>query len=354
MLWAFLLMLWPAAYANDSANLQERSHYQIGAYYYPGWQTNESVSPARRPWDRIKPYPEREPLLGWYNEGDESVLDQQLQWMHNYAIDFVVFDWYWTNRRPRNEHVIRTYLGAKNKALVRFSLLWANHEASPKSEDDFTLMAQYWVNNYFPDPQYLRIDSRPVVYVFDPKGLENKAKAFGSSTAALFERADTIAKRAGLAGIFFVAGTHAAPPFADRLAQEYGYRALSGYNYSAGRTIRNFDSYSSLDRGYQEQWDWLLANAALPYMISMSSGWDKRPWGGSADPRRDLSVSTPDLFEQHLLAAKQRMDQYPDKSLRTAVICCWNEFGEGSYIEPTKAFQLQYLERIRKVFGGKR
>ena len=39
------------------------------------------------------------------------------------------------------------------------------------------------------------------------------------------------------------------------------------------------------------------------------------------------------------------------KTLRTGIICCWNEYGEGSYIEPTKAFGMQYLERVKKVFA---
>jgi hypothetical protein len=33
------------------------------------------------------------------------------------------------------------------------------------------------------------------------------------------------------------------------------------------------------------------------------------------------------------------------------VICCWNEFGEGSYIEPTQKNGFSYLEKIKKVFG---
>lgn len=30
---------------------------------------------------------------------------------------------------------------------------------------------------------------------------------------------------------------------------------------------------------------------------------------------------------------------------------CWNEFGEGHYIEPTRGYGYAYLEVIREVFG---
>ena len=46
------------------------------------------------------------------------------------------------------------------------------------------------------------------------------------------------------------------------------------------------------------------------------------------------------------------MDAHPRKGRRTGMICCWNEFGEGSYVEPTKRDGFAYLERIRKIFAG--
>ncbi|NNU33267.1 hypothetical protein HK413_02155 [Mucilaginibacter sp. S1162] len=65
----------------------------------------------------------------------------------------------------------------------------------------------------------------------------------------------------------------------------------------------------------------------------------------------DNSVSAPELFEQHLSRAKAFMDENPQKTMKMGVICAWNEFGEGSYIEPTKTFQMQYTEKVKKVFG---
>ncbi len=46
------------------------------------------------------------------------------------------------------------------------------------------------------------------------------------------------------------------------------------------------------------------------------------------------------------------MDAHPDLTHRTGVICCWNEFGEGSIIEPTRQGGFARLEQIRAVFAG--
>jgi hypothetical protein len=66
----------------------------------------------------------------------------------------------------------------------------------------------------------------------------------------------------------------------------------------------------------------------------------------------DDSRSLPVEFAQHLQAAKAFMDSNAGRTLRTGVICCWNEFGEGSFIEPTKVDGVKYLEPVRDAFGA--
>ena len=68
---------------------------------------------------------------------------------------------------------------------------------------------------------------------------------------------------------------------------------------------------------------------------------------------RDGSVSTVAQFRQHLQAGHDTIRRHPDKTLGLGVLCCWNEFGEGSYIEPTRALGLQYLQAVKAVFGGR-
>jgi hypothetical protein len=86
----------------------------------------------------------------------------------------------------------------------------------------------------------------------------------------------------------------------------------------------------------------------------MSVGWDRRPWGGSNPAKLDDSIPTPQEFEAHLLEAKKLMDDNPVKTKKMGIICCWNEFGEGSYLEPTKKFGFSYIEKVKKVFGNQR
>jgi hypothetical protein len=187
--------------------------------------------------------------------------------------------------------------------------------------------------------------------------LHEQAAVIGLSVAKLLDRTRAKARSAGLKGVYFVLCVPAIAHWVKGFAPEAGFDALSAYNYhfgvegDAAKKMPHSTSFKELDDGYRMQWRWIVANSSLPYFPAISSGWDSRPWGGSKQPGHDNSVSTPETFEDHLRAAKALMDAHPEKTKRMAVVCCWNEFAEGSYIEPSKIFGTKYLERMRRVFG---
>ena len=48
------------------------------------------------------------------------------------------------------------------------------------------------------------------------------------------------------------------------------------------------------------------------------------------------------------MSMKEWMD---DNGVRSGLLECWNEWGEGSYIEPNREFGFGDLEAIRSVFA---
>lgn len=329
--------------------------YQIGVFYFPGWKDGQVGAPSALPWNPIKQYPDREPLLGWYDEGSDEVMRQHLDWIQSASLDFVVFDWYYVDgRKVVLEHALAAFMRAKNRGPTKFSILWANHSNMPKSMLDWKTMVGYWVKYYFPRSDFLKIDGRPVVFVFSADELRKQAEKFGVTSKELIDAAQAITRDAGFPGINLVAGTGAYLSMIDTFAKDAGYSAFSAYNYHQGPVEplkRASQSYAELDLGYRSHWQRFAEFGKLPLIVPMTSGWDKRPWGGSTDPLHDNSMSTPDEFEKHLLAAKSYMDSNQKITGGMGVICCWNEFGEGSFIEPTKKFGFQYLDKVKKVFG---
>jgi hypothetical protein len=328
---------------------------KIGVFYYPGWKDNVPGMKAR-PWDDMAPYPEKKPLLGFYPEGDVDVMRQQLAWMNQFGINYIVFDWYWDGSKPWSDHALKAYLAAKDPR-VKFSVMWPNHGKAPESGAFFYSMVRYWIDNYFKRPDYLTVDGKPVAFIMLGTELDAKAKAFGSSAAELIGRAQAMAKAAGLPGIFFASGGGGGWLLGGPGPEPMGFSAYFAYNYHAGpfgkigQEARASRGYAELNAAYQEHWRWMMANANAPYILPLTSGWDKRPWGGSKDPLHDKSVATPAEFGKHLAAARAVMQANPAKTLGMAVICCWNEFGEGSFIEPTEQNGTRVLEEVKKVFA---
>lgn len=329
----------------------------LGVFYYPGWSPYIKGSHEPDPWAAIKPYPEREPLQGWYHDGKRDTLDQQLTWMADYGIDFVAFDWYWENARPAPESAVRAYLLSPERSRVRYALLWANHTSEPRNLTEWDALVDYWIARHLRNPEYFQIDGKPALIVFSADGIRDQAKKIGYPIPVLLDRAREKAKLAGLAGIYFVLCVPATDYWVLEFVPKTGFDAITGYNYhfgiegNADKRTADSHSFKELDASYQMQWRWILKNSKLPYFLPMTSGWDKRPWGGSGqDPMHDNSMSNPDSFEAHLMTARKMMRAYPEKTKGIGMVCCWNEYGEGSYIEPTKMYDLEYLNRIKKVF----
>jgi hypothetical protein len=333
------------------------AQYRIGVHYFPGWKDNQVGGAYPLPWEKIKPFPEREPMLGWYPEGEVSVMSKQLEWMSQYGIRYVVFNWFWSrDDKPVLTHALNAFLQAPDKHGVELAIMWANHTSYVFSKPQFEAMFRFWAQRYMFRNDYLKVDGKPVVFIFSADVLNKNAAAIGMKTAELFALADRIFKDAGLTGIKFIGGAGGAQPGFDYSATS-GYAGYSAYNFH-GAALKRFDggrqmshSYAELDEGYRDHWNWFLTKADGLYVMPMTAGWDKRPWGGSSDPAHDKSNSTPAQFEAHLREAKRLMDAYPDKTKHMGVICCWNEFGEGSYIEPTRRDGFTYLEQVKKVFG---
>ncbi len=331
-------------------------NYQIGVYYFPGWKDEQVGAPASQPWERIKAFPERIPALGWYDEGSDHVMWNHIEWMQSYGIDFVVFDWYFgREKQVMLEHALAAYMRAPNRTKLKFSILWANHNGMPKSINDWHKMVRYWVRYYFPRPEFLLNDGHPVVFVFSAEKLRKQAESFGTTTKKLIDDAQVLAREEGLPGIYFVAGTGAYLPMIENYAKDAGYSAFSAYNYHQGPVApynTPSHSFAELDKGYQAHWQRFAAEGSLPLIVPMTSGWDMRPWGGSKDPFHDNSLSTPSEFRKHLSAAKMFMNANPNLTQQMGVICCWNEFGEGSFIEPTMLMGTSYLEQVENIFGS--
>ena len=248
--------------------------YQVGAYYFPGWRTLDR-------WKVLDAFPERTPLLGYYREGDPSVMDWQIKWAVEHGISFFAFDWYWDRGRRKLEHALHDgYFRERLRPYMKFCLLWANHNPpGSSSEADLLAMTDYWIANYFRQPDYLTIEGKPVVIVFIPRELRRDMGTNAVRTA--FARMRERTRAAGLPGIYIM-GAARENTRLETLVHE-GYDAGTGYNYPrAGMPDDTALSapYSAMVDGYEQIWYSIAVQRLIDYAPVTEPGWDSRPWHG--------------------------------------------------------------------------
>lgn len=331
---------------------------RIGVYYYSGWFASPWTTPQN--WTPIREIGDRTPLLGWYDPRSEPVMRRQLAWMRDHAIDYTAFVWTFSHGAEHLGEPIDAYL-AVDQSAVAFSLLWANHD-EPTTPADMRRITGIWIARYMRSAKFLTVGGKPVVFIFSFQKLRDDARASGSSVRAYIAEADAIARRAGLPGIHFIGGVDdSSSAWLARDAVEAGLGAVSAYNLhrkpeaERGRDPEWWKSthgYAALDGAYRAQWAAARA-LPLPYVVPMTSGWDKRPWGGSEDPLHDRSIGGDAAFRAHLTAGRRAIEASGPRGNGLGVICCWNEFGEGSFIEPTRQGGFGKLAQVRAVFGAR-
>jgi len=327
--------------------------YAVGAFYYqkgrsgqPGWKDIRGAAGSRSPG---MPWPDREPLLGFYTGEEPAVAEKHIEWASRYGIRFFAYDWQWNVDRPLQERALKNYLTASNRSKLQFCLLWSYPAADFAGNREFDAMVSYWIGQYFDQPTYYRIKGKPVVFLAAPHLAELEVRKFGATVADLLARARRLADERGTGGIYFVLTTDE-KPCSDLEQRVYalGFDAYTGRNYAEGRGARIADYDRMVDEyiaGYRAA---AAAGRRIPYLAIASPGRDERPGAGGA--AIVMNNPSPAKFERMLRGAKQLLDA-PGDGPKVLMIEAWNDFDQGAFIEPTRKWGVRYLESIRKVLG---
>lgn len=316
--------------------------YPVGVYYFPGWRSAGQWAPITR-------FPERRPVLGWYREGDPQVADWHIKWAVEHGITFFVYDWYWVQGARQLEHALHEgYFRSRYHRYLQLCLLWANHNPpGTSSHEDCLNLVRHWIKHYFHRPEHLRIDDKPAVFIFSPYQLRLDLGSDGVRRALDAMREECV--KSGLKGLYILA---CVGDSGDALvAAREGYDAVTAYNWPHLGVVGDtkWAPFDSLIEGYRRQWESIAEHCPIPLLPPISGGWDSRPWHGAGALVR--YGRTPEKFKRHLQDALQLLQRYaPDRVLPMVLIEAWNEWGEGSYIEPHKEFGFGYLDAIREVF----
>ena len=388
----FCLCLLPAFLSAQKKD----SKITVASYYFPNYHTGDSRNDKNKgvgwsEWELVKAAQPKFaghqqpniPLWGFTDEKDPKVMEQKIQAASDYGVDCFIFDWYMYEDGPfLNRCIDEGFLKAKNTNKIKFALMWANHDwveihpykrGTPQkllypgkvSAKRFDEIGDLLISQYFIKPNYWKIDGKPYFSVYD---IQKFIEGFGSidATKVAMERLNKKAIAAGLKGIHWnmVAWGQPILPvekikanFPD-LMKQLGFNSATSYVWIHHATLpeRQTD-YNNVRDQYLRHWDKATSEYPVPYFPNVTMGWDSSPrcdpsseWGNYGYPFMNIiGNNTPENFRKALQITKDRLLANPNGP-RVLTINCWNEWTEGSYLEPDTKNKFGYLEAVKTVF----
>ncbi|MCQ2233282.1 MAG: glycoside hydrolase family 99-like domain-containing protein [Paludibacteraceae bacterium] len=311
--------------------------------------------------------------LGYYDLRLPSVREQQAQMARDAGVTAFCYWHYWFGNGKRLiPEVFQEVLESGNPDF-QFCLGWANHswyakdwnadgtvskkilmEQTYPGIDDAKMHFDFLLNA-FQDKRYVKIEGKPLLYVFAPLDLPVEyVNNFRKWT-----------KAAGFPNLYLVANMQN-----EHQTKEYvlnlGYDAVS-YQRLGAKEIKGTDFYSNVLRAkrkiknllkgvllhrppfmtdYREVYHDLIVESdasedVIPVLLPQ---WDHTPrsgWNGTL-----MVHAEPKYFYLH---CKEALDIVKEKKNPILFLKSWNEWGEGNMMEPDLTYGRGFIEALRKA-----
>lgn len=323
--------------------------------------------------------------LGFYDLRLPEIRQAQADMARENGVEGFMYWNYWFGNGKRILEMPIEELMRTAKPDFPFCVGWANHDWSNKTwqktkrfTKDTVFLKQeylgkqdytdyfYYLLPMFRDHRYIKVDEKPLFYVFDPDSCPDMKE--------FIQLWQHLAEKNGIPGIHFVARADSIGKadeiykknFMNEVKARYdryidmGFDAVSSMNFRRAeilatgffkkiiRNIRrkifgyalNSHDYMKLTEHYYTDEDKL--DYVYPQITPRK---DKTPRAG-----KNALVYTGSTPEKFRIAIKMALEKIKDKDDEHKILFLnsWNEWGEGSYMEPDIVWGHQYLDVLRE------
>lgn len=372
---------------------------KVATYYFPNFHVdprNENIhGKGWTEWNLMKHATSRFighhqpkiPLWGYEDEADPEVMAKKIDVAANHGIDAFIFDWYWYEGSYLERALNDGFLKAKNIENMQFALMWANHDWRnfhpgsretnlypinfPWSTTKETIGSvwDYIVEHYLVHPQYWRVEGLPYFSIY---AMNRFIQQMGgvNATADVLEEFRSKAQTAGLPGI------HLNGIWSDVLDSNPQCSACPQSEWVTRLRMNSYTSYNNVCISKKWMTDFPRVDAASlaehyleicrkaqdtlpgPYYPVVTVAWDSSPRTIQSEtydsepsyPYLPIMESNPEVFGGIVRLTLDNLRKQP-KNKRIMFINAWNEWTEGSYLEPDKQYGFSLLEALKKELG---
>jgi arylsulfatase A-like enzyme/glycosyltransferase involved in cell wall biosynthesis/ubiquinone/menaquinone biosynthesis C-methylase UbiE len=290
--------------------------------------------------------------LGYYDLRLIDVQKRQIELAKQYGIYGFCFHYYWFNGKRLLEQPLNQFLDHKEFDFP-FCICWANENWTRRwdgAENEILIAQNHSPENdigfikdlepVLKDPRYIRIAGKPLVIVYRATLLPEAIKTT--------QRWREYCRTSGIGEIYLVA------------ALSFGCGDPSGYGFDAAVEFPPHTMTSCINITHKMKilnphftgniWDYAefviskkyLTKVPFKIFKTVVPGWDntaRRPNNASI-----FYGATPGLYKKWLLNVVQLTKKTSPPEEQIVFINAWNEWAEGTHLEPDKKFGYGYLQ----------
>ena len=285
--------------------------FQVGGLH---WSLN-----SRNPATGVASY--YAPMIGEYNSGDSVVIEYQLLMMKYAGIDGVLVDWpglNGANDLPQNKANAEAIINRTAAFGLEFGIVYEDQDAV--SIDAAKNDMSYARDNYFNKSNYAKVNNAPLLLDFGPQKITNPAD--WTNVLSVFSTKPT------LFTLWYNANA------GGNAQGQFAWVAQNGL-----KGVSDFDN--GLDGGNHGLMIPVLYPGFNPYYAA--GGWPGPTWKISYTLKPD-NTEGGDTFSSTF-----QLGMYAGDPLQIAT---WNDYGEGTMIEPTNQFQYKFLTTLQQSVGA--
>ena len=308
--------------------------YYVGTYYYPWYHNNNFHGSGLKGSNSLIYYldPQITPQLGWYDQNDADI-SQHFKWAKYAGIDFFINSYWGMNNVE--DHVLRYHMfnnpdrgNIKLAVFLEPSLTPVDRVITPAQ---ITTQTNYLCDNYFNQSGYMRIDNKPVIFIYVTRAMTDPNLEMCISTIR------TAARDKGTGEVYVVGDEvwgwpDTSPRGISRISL---MDAVTNYDVYGNLNSQPFATDAVLDdwQARNTAWKNFVNGLGKQFLPAVSPGFNDRGVRDGHNPcSRKLnneSYAFGTLFSGMLDRVGNSVD-----TADMIIVTSWNEWHEDTQIEP--------------------
>ena len=323
----------------------------IGAHNCPLWEWERADL-----WNQVvKKHQERTPALGIYSQDNPEIADWETKWAVEHGVSFFIYCWYRTSQGGPVTTMFEQSIfddalfKSRFEQQLKFTIMWENQRAGiagiSDEKDLLENLMPYWIEKFFKRDNYLKIDNKPVLFVYQPNSVIQDLGGV-EQTRAAFDAMRQACRDAGFDGLYLLGEYRGTDPKFLEGYRDLGLDYVFAYCWYVGDSPapqKAIDTQMSYIQKVQEHRD------IIPQVVTLTQG-----WSGWRDEGSIWKLPPAD-YENLLRQGKAFVEKnIPKDELggQMLILDNWNEWSEGHYIAPYREYGFGYLDAVRRVFSN--